>query len=211
MAHRGDRLLLAAVVLLLVSLLWPCLAFGQSTDAPVIRTTVSPSDGAVIGQAVSVRVTVLFAGDMIRPPFVALPETPGAQIFRFETQGVTVRDRIEGQDYVGQSFEFTLYPRRGGSIAYPGGISWPPPGATGPPRSPRSCPLPPAGAEPLPVGDDDDLARSCGRGGPGATAVPTRPPTWRAGTAVRVAADSPPDRRAGTGTPCLGSTTPSVV
>lgn len=107
------------IVLLLASLVLPCLAFAQSPDAPVVRTAIDPPDGVVIGQAVGVAVTVLFPGDMARPPLVTLPDAPGAQVFRFGTQGVTVREQIDGRDYVGQTFEFTLYPRRGGDIVIP--------------------------------------------------------------------------------------------
>jgi hypothetical protein len=110
-------------LLILALLAVPSLALGQapaSADAPVIRTTVRPAEGIVIGQGVAIDVAVLFRSEMIHPPLVSLPEVGGAQIFRFSSQGYTIRDRIDGQDYIGQSFEFTLYPRRGGTITVPG-------------------------------------------------------------------------------------------
>ena len=73
----------------------------------------------VIGQHVRVLVDVLFPGEMPRPPRVSLPEMPGAQILRFETQATTMSDRIDGKDHVGQRFEFALYPRRGGTLEVP--------------------------------------------------------------------------------------------
>jgi hypothetical protein len=87
--------------------------------AQTVRTTVKPESGVVLGQHVRVLVDVLFEGDMPRPPRVSLPEMPGAQILRYETQATTMNDRVDGKAYVGQRFEFALYPRRGGSLEIP--------------------------------------------------------------------------------------------
>lgn len=94
-------------------------ASQQSAPDLVIRTTATPQSGAVIGQHVALYVDVLFRGDMPRPPLVSLPEAPGAQIFRFETQATTMAETIAGVSYVGQRFEFALYPRRGGDLDIP--------------------------------------------------------------------------------------------
>lgn len=108
--------MLVTLALLLVSA--PLMA--QAPDgAPVVRTSLDPADGIVIGQPVRLQVEVLFPSEMAHPPLVRLPEAAGAQILRFETQAVTIRDRIGNQDYVGQSFEFVVFPRRGGEIAIP--------------------------------------------------------------------------------------------
>ena len=85
----------------------------------VVRTSVKPDKGAVIGQRVALSVDVLFAGEMMRPPRVVVPETAGAQILRFESQATTMSDRIDGVSYIGQRFEFALYARRGGTLAVP--------------------------------------------------------------------------------------------
>lgn len=96
------------------------LAWAQEPESkPVIRTKIDPTQGIVIGQPVRLDVEVLFPGEMVHPPRVGIPEAPGAQILRFETQATTMRERIGDQDYVGQSFEFVLFPRRGGEIAVP--------------------------------------------------------------------------------------------
>ncbi|BCP52665.1 hypothetical protein K32_12820 [Kaistia sp. 32K] len=87
--------------------------------APVVRTTLDPKEGAVIGQHVSLYVDVLFPGDMPRPPRVAIPDMPGAQVMRFETQGTTIRDTVDGAAYVGQRFEFAVFPRRSGPLEIP--------------------------------------------------------------------------------------------
>jgi len=108
--------LLATLLMLVI----PAFAMAQQQDsAPVVRTLVDPADGIVIGQPVQLHVEVLFPGEMPHPPLVRVPEAPGAQILRFETQATTIRDRLAGQDYVGQRFEFVVFPRRGGDIAIP--------------------------------------------------------------------------------------------
>jgi hypothetical protein len=105
---------------LLLLLAVPMMAIAQTPAAPpVIRTSLDPTDGIVIGQPVRLNVAVLFPGEMPHPPLVSVPEAAGAQILRFETQATTLSDRIDGRDYVGQSFEFIVFPRRGGDIAVP--------------------------------------------------------------------------------------------
>ncbi len=103
-------------VLLFLSLAAPSLA--QSTSV-VVREKLDPPSGAVVGQPVRLLVDVLFPDTMPRPPRVSVPDTPGTQIMRFESQGVTMRDQIGGQNYVGQQFEFIVFPRRGGAFTLP--------------------------------------------------------------------------------------------
>jgi hypothetical protein len=83
-----------------------------------VRTSLDPAK-PVIGQHVRLVVEVLFPDRMPAPPQVVTPQAPGLQIFRFESQGLTMRDTIEGQRFVGQRFEFALYPRRAGTLAVP--------------------------------------------------------------------------------------------
>ncbi|MET0743253.1 MAG: hypothetical protein ABWY78_07785 [Microvirga sp.] len=84
-----------------------------------MRSTLDPADGVVVGQAVSLYVDVLFADAMPRPPRVRVPDAPGAQVMRFESQGVTIRDSIAGRNHVGQRFTFEVFPRRGGALTIP--------------------------------------------------------------------------------------------
>lgn len=117
----------ARVLLLLLGLAAPLRAQDAAApDAPspaapevVVRQSLDPASGAVIGQHVALSIDVLFAGDMPRPPRVSVPDVPGLQVFRFETQGLTLRETLAGQAYVGQRFEFALYARRGGSFEIP--------------------------------------------------------------------------------------------
>lgn len=117
----------ACVALMLSCLLAVTRAMAQDAPAPtlpappdpVVRTTISPPDGAVIGQHISLYVDVLFPGDMPHPPRVTVPDLPGAQVMRFESQGTTLSDTVNGTSYVGQRFEFAVFPRRGGPLAIP--------------------------------------------------------------------------------------------
>ena len=106
------------VVLSLLVLLLSVPAMAQ-TEGVVVRTTVKPEQGVVLGQHVRVLVDVLFPGEMPRPPRVSLADMSGAQIVRYETQATTMSDTIDGKTYAGQRFEFALYPRRGGRLTIP--------------------------------------------------------------------------------------------
>ena len=90
----------------------------EAGPRPVVRTSLDPAK-PVIGQHVRLIVEVLFPDRMPAPPQVVTPQAPGLQVFRFESQGLTMRDTIEDQPFVGQRFEFALYPRRAGTLAVP--------------------------------------------------------------------------------------------
>lgn len=111
---------MTGVRLILAAFLWLCLFSPvRAADDVVVRTTLKPDDNAVIGQRVQLWIDVLFHGDMPYPPRVAPPVIPGAQIFRFETQAVTMTEQIDGDSYSGKRFEFAVYPRRGGNLTVP--------------------------------------------------------------------------------------------
>lgn len=104
-------------MLVLLGLLLAAPAWAQ--QPVIVRASVKPEQGAVIGQRIALYVDVLFAGEMARPPRVVVPEVAGAQILRFESQATTMSDRIDGVSYTGQRFEFALYGRRGGTLTVP--------------------------------------------------------------------------------------------
>ncbi len=106
------------VAALALAVVWASPAPAKAAGV-VVRTQVDETGGIVVGQPVHLRVDVLFPGNMPRPPRVTVGDAPGAQVLRFETQGVTTNDRIGGQPYVGQQFEFVVFPRRGGAIEIP--------------------------------------------------------------------------------------------
>lgn len=109
-------------IALVLILLWPAFPLAAQ-DSPgsdvLVRQSIKPESGAVIGQHVALYVDVLFRNGMPRPPRVTLPDAPGLQAFRFETQATTMRESIGNETYVGQRFEFALYPRRGGVFDLP--------------------------------------------------------------------------------------------
>ena len=93
-------------------------ARAQTVDV-VVKTALDPAQGAVVGQAVALYVDVLFPGTMPRPPRVRIPDVQGAQVMRFESQGVTIGENTGGRNYVGQRFTFEVFPRRGGALTLP--------------------------------------------------------------------------------------------
>jgi len=103
----------------LVLIVHSCAAFAQVQMPVRVQATLDPASGAVVGQRIALYVDVLFPDSMPHPPRVEIPDMPGAQIFRFETQATTRRDTIGGQPYVGQRFEFAIYPRRAGELVVP--------------------------------------------------------------------------------------------
>jgi len=101
---------------ILVFLLLASPAVTQDANDVIVREGLDPVSGAVVGQHVTLHIDVLFHNEMPKPPRVGLSDVPGVQILRFETQGTTIRETISGQTYVGQRFEYALYPRRGGTF-----------------------------------------------------------------------------------------------
>jgi BatD DUF11 like domain len=96
--------------------LTPFAAVAQ--DRVVVRTRLDP--GAVaVGQQARLLVDVYFLNEMPHPPRITVPAAAGAQVFRFESQATTVSQEIGGSSYVGQRFEFDVYPRRAGKLAVP--------------------------------------------------------------------------------------------
>lgn len=90
----------------------------NSQRQTVVRETVDPAQ-PVLGQHVRLLVDVLFPDSMPAPPEVVTPQAPGLQVFRFESQGLTMRDTIDSHPYAGQRFEFAVYPRRAGTLTVP--------------------------------------------------------------------------------------------
>jgi len=109
-------------IVLVLLLLWPAFPLAAQ-DSPgsdvLVGQSFKPESGAVIGQHVALYVDVLFRNGMPRPPRVTLPDAPGLQAFRFETQATMIQESIGNETYVGQRFEFALYPRRGGVFELP--------------------------------------------------------------------------------------------
>ncbi|MBS7698381.1 MULTISPECIES: BatD family protein [unclassified Chelatococcus] len=110
------------MLLLMGLLLMPLRTVAQdaaSSPPVIVRTSLDPQDSAVIGQPIALNVDVLFRDGMPRPPRVTIPEVQGAQVFRFESQGTTLTERIGSESYMGQRFTFAVFARRGGTLTIP--------------------------------------------------------------------------------------------
>ncbi len=101
---------------------WLGLLLSASTasaqDRVLVRTSLDPGR-VVVGQQTRLLVDVLFPGDMPHPPRIPAPEIEGAQVFRFESQATNLNETVGRHAYVGQRFEFDLYPRRAGTLHVP--------------------------------------------------------------------------------------------
>jgi hypothetical protein len=106
---RALSLILAAALLV---------AIGQAQGGVVVKTQIEPAT-VMVGQQARLLVDVLFPGRMAHPPRVEMPSLDGAQIFRFESQATTIEADLAGQHYIGQRFEFDIYPRRDGHLSIP--------------------------------------------------------------------------------------------
>jgi len=116
--RRATAVLRVAIALLISAASAALAQDATPKDGIVVRTSVDPA-APVIGQHVRLVLDVLFPGRMPAPPRVEALQPPGLQIFRFESQGLTIRETIDGAPYVGQRFEFAVYPRRAGSLSIP--------------------------------------------------------------------------------------------
>jgi hypothetical protein len=103
----------------LVLALWLGAILPAAAQEILVRTSVQPEGPVKLGQPVQLLVDVLFPDDMPHPARVTAPHVAGAQVFRFESQGTTMRERSGGTAYIGQRFEFDIYPRRAGTRAIP--------------------------------------------------------------------------------------------
>jgi hypothetical protein len=101
---------------LLACLLVPAGAFAQSKV--IVQSKITPAK-VMVGQQAQLLVDVYFLGTMTHPPSVDMPDIDGAQLFRFESQGIYISTTIGGNNYTGKEFEFDIYPRRSGNFQIP--------------------------------------------------------------------------------------------
>ena len=77
---------------------------SRSQDA-VVKSTLDPANGAVVGQAVSLYVDVLFPNAMPRPPRVRrISDTPGTQIMRSREPGRDDPGKYRGRELCRPAF-----------------------------------------------------------------------------------------------------------
>ena len=106
-------------LLLVLSMLAASAAFAtQSADSIVLRTSVSPEE-PWIGQRVLLRLDVLGENGWAKLSKIGNIDVPGAYVFRTESQGIRIQERISGVSYTGQRYELSIYPQQGGIIEIP--------------------------------------------------------------------------------------------
>jgi len=114
-----QRLTRLPAILGLLALLLPAPPAAAGPNRIVLRTSISPTGRIWVGQRVLLRVDVLtpegWAGIRSLPDFAV----SGAQVVRYETQGTRLSDTISGTSYTGQRYQYSIFPRRGGTIVVP--------------------------------------------------------------------------------------------
>ena len=88
-------------------------------DEIQVRTSVDPSEGAVVGQRVKLLVDVLAQDGWAKVKRANDFSVPGTQVVRYETQGTRLNETIGGRSYTGQRYQISLFPRQGGTVTVP--------------------------------------------------------------------------------------------
>jgi hypothetical protein len=90
----------------------------QSADSIVLRTSVTPEQ-PWIGQRVLFRIDVLGENGWAQLSRIGNFDVPGAYVFRTESQGIRLQERINGIAYTGQRYEMSIYPQKSDLIKIP--------------------------------------------------------------------------------------------
>lgn len=90
----------------------------QSADSIVVRTSVAPEQ-PWIGQRVLFRIDVLGEKGWTQLSRIGDFDVPGAYVFRTESQGIRLQERINGIAFTGQRYEMSIYPQKSDLIEIP--------------------------------------------------------------------------------------------
>lgn len=103
----------------LLAMLMLCASLGLHGQSPVLRATLEPSKGIIVGQAVHLNVTVLvpnyFTGSVDLPVF----ELENAIIVQPQDRPLNIHETIGGISYAGISQSYTIYPQQAGEFRLP--------------------------------------------------------------------------------------------
>ncbi len=114
--HRYPRL----AVLCLLTLIPLSLPSTAQDPAPVVlRASIAPKGNIWVGQRVYLRVDVLSLEGWAGIENLGDITVEGVQVVHYETQGSRLADTIQGVSYNGQRYEYSIFPRRGGTIVVP--------------------------------------------------------------------------------------------
>jgi len=90
-----------------------------AADAVVLRLTLEPSQGILVGQQVRINLDLLGRdgwASLATPPRL---ELAGAWLMRIESQGTRLSETIDGDSYSGQRYQWLLFPQRAGAFKLP--------------------------------------------------------------------------------------------
>ncbi|UDM49026.1 BatD family protein [Cupriavidus sp. MP-37] len=107
MPRRGWLRRVAPLLLLLAAWLWPWLA--RAAAAPTVRVEVGARQPLLVGQQVSIDVTILAPNYFLSAPAFPALEVPGAMVTLPDARAVNSTETIDGVTYAGirKSYAFT--------------------------------------------------------------------------------------------------------
>lgn len=106
---------IAAVVLMT---LFPQQLIAQDEDL-VVRAASDPEKSSLVGQRIRLSVDVLARDVWANLPHPPRIEVPGAVVVAPPNSSVRLTERIDGSTFIGQRYEFWIYPQRKGELRIP--------------------------------------------------------------------------------------------
>lgn len=108
----------APLVLLLAAWLWPWLA--RAAAAPTVRVEVGARQPVLVGQQVSIDVTILAPNYFLSAPAFPALEVPGAVVTQPDTRAVNSTETIDGVTYAGIRKSYAFTAEQDGEFRLPG-------------------------------------------------------------------------------------------
>ncbi len=103
----------------LLVLLTFCTTLFSPAQAPVIRASLTPSKGIIVGQAIHLNVTVLVPNYFTGSPDFPVFELENAIVVQPQDRPQNLNETIGGVRYAGISQTYTIYPQQAGDFHLP--------------------------------------------------------------------------------------------
>ena len=113
-----NRNLLLATALVLLVVCDDGSLRGQDKDL-VVRSSVEPADSVLVGQRVQLKVDVLARDVWANLPGAIRFEVPGGIVVEPPNTSVRLSEQIDGATFIGQRYEWWIYPQRQGLLEIP--------------------------------------------------------------------------------------------